>query len=180
MHTFPVETTRLRMRPLSAEDEALFVQLYTDDESMRFIGAPLSAERATRSFRAALRGMRGNPIERLFLTVIEKDTAATVGVYSLQDYDEQRRSVQAGVMILAAARAKGYSKEGLIGLIPRVFAELAVDELWVQIAADHAAGHRSATSVGFVRRHEPAPDGQPGQLSVWSVRRHTWRAPHTT
>lgn len=177
MHVFPVETARLRTRPLSAGDEALYARLYTDEETMRFIGAPLSAERAARTFRAALAGMQRDPIERMFLAVIEKSSATAVGVCSLQNFDPGLRSVQAGVMFVAAARAHGYAKETFVGLIQRAFAELPVDELWVQFAADHVAVQRGVISVGFTRREATGPEQRsagPEQRSIWVVRRDNW------
>ena len=173
MHVFPVETARLRTRPLSAEDEALYAHLFMDEETMRFIGAPQSAERAARTFRASLAGMQRDPIERLFLAVIEKSSATTVGICSLQNFDPGLRSVQAGIMFVAAARAQGYSKEAFVGLIQRVFVELPVDELWVQFAADHVAVQRAVISVGFTRREATGPE----QRSIWSVRRDSWLLP---
>lgn len=175
MHVFPVETARLRMRPLSGEDAALYAQLYSDPETMRFIGTPLSPERAARSFQSALDGMAHAPIERLFLTVIEKTSAAAVGICSLQNCDVQLRSVQAGVMFIADARAKGYAKEAFVGVIQRVFAELPVDELWVQFTADHVAVQRGVISVGFVRRQAAGPE----QRSIWCVRRDDWVLPRS-
>lgn len=185
MHVFPVETARLRMRPIAVGDAELYQQLYTDPETMRFIGAPLSPEHAGKSFRSALAGMRRQPIERLFLTVEEKATRTDVGICSLQNLDAAERSVQAGVMFIAAARARGYSKEGFIGLIQQVFAHLPVDELWVQFAADHVAVQRAVLSVGFARRGSDArPDqasqrnGQHyGQGNAWSVHRESWSPP---
>jgi RimJ/RimL family protein N-acetyltransferase len=176
MHVFPVETARLRMRPLSSGDAALYAHLYTDAETMRFIGTPLSPERAVSSFRKALAGMDRSPIERLFLTVVEKASNTDVGICTLQNLDAQRCSVQAGVMFVAGARARGYSKEGFIGLIQQVFAQLTVDELWVQFATDHVAVQRAVISVGFVRCPVVAPEDGSEQRSVWSVRRDTWRA----
>ena len=173
MHVFPVETARLRTRPLSAGDEALYAHHFMDEETMRFIGEPQSAERAARTFRASLAGMHRDPIERLFLAVIEKSSATTVGICSLQNFDPVLRSVQAGIMFVAAARAQGYSKEAFVGLIQRVFVELPVDELWVQFAADHVAVQRAVISVGFTRREATGPE----QRSVWSVRRDSWLLP---
>jgi len=162
------------MRPIGPQDSALYCHLYTDEETMRFIGAPLTPERAARSFNSALAGMNRDPIERLFLTVVEKASQQDVGVCSLQSFDTQRRSVQAGVMFVARARALGYSKEGFIGLIQQVFAHLPVDELWVQFAADHIVVERAVISVGFDRRRDAAPEGGPQPFSVWSVRRDSW------
>jgi RimJ/RimL family protein N-acetyltransferase len=177
VHVFPVETSRLRTRPLSVEDEALYVHLYTDAETMHFIGAPLSAERAAKSFRVALAGMRRDPIEGLFLALIDKSTAAAVGICSLQNYDEPRRSVETGFMLVAAARSSGHTKECLRALTMRVFAELPVDELRVRIAPSHEAGWRTAISVGFTARQEGPPEDGIPQYGVWSVHRDTWRPP---
>lgn len=177
MHVFPVETARLRTRPVSAMDEPLFTQLYTDAETMRFIGAPLCAERAAASFRTALADMERNPIARLFLTVSEKESLRDVGICSLQNCDPQRRSVEAGVMFIPPARALGYSKEIFIALIQRVFAELPVDELSVQFAAEHLAVQRAVISVGFARCQDVGQEAGRQQRSVWSVRRDTWVAP---
>jgi len=173
MHVFPVDTDRLRMRPLASADESLYCHLYTDAETMRFIGTPLSPERAASSFRSALAGMNRSPIERLFLTVVEKASRQDIGICSLQKFDVPRRSVQAGVMFIAGARARGYAKEGFVGLIQQVFAQLPVDELWVQFAADHVVVERGVTSVGFARCRKAALESQ---RCVWSVRRESWLA----
>jgi RimJ/RimL family protein N-acetyltransferase len=198
MQVFAVETDRLRMRPMSSDDAALYQQLYTDPDTMRFIGEPLSPERAATSFRSALAGMQRQPIERVFLTVVEKTALATVGICSLQDFDVERSSVQAGVMLLASARAQGYAKEGFVGLIQQVFAQLPVAELWVQFAIDHVAVQRAALSVGFARRMDAAeqdgaqrngPDNRAYNAprngfatgaraaTVWSVHRDSWSPP---
>lgn len=182
MHVFPVETERLRMRPIVAADAWLYEHLYTDVETMRFIGAPLSRDRAARSFQSALACMQRLPIERLFLTVVETATQTDVGICSLQNFAAAERSVQAGVMFIEAARAKGYSKEGFTGLIQQVFAHLPVDELWVRFATDHVAVQRAVLSVGFARRRDAAGrDGacqrneqDDGQGNAWSVRRESW------
>ncbi|GFE88054.1 acetyltransferase [Steroidobacter agaridevorans] len=185
MHVFPVETDRLRMRPMAAADAALYEHLYTDAETMRFIGAPLAPERAARSFRIALAGMQREPIERLFLTVIEKSSQTDVGICSLQDFDTVNRSVQGGIMFIQSARAQGYCKEGFGGLVHHVFTHLPVDELWVQFAIDHVAVHRTVLGLGFARRgSEAAADGacqrngqEDGQGNAWSVRRDSWSPP---
>jgi RimJ/RimL family protein N-acetyltransferase len=173
MHVFPIETARLRMRPIVATDAALYEHLYTDAETMRFIGAPLAPERATRSFGIALTGMQRQPIERLFLTVVEKSSQTDVGLCSLQDFDAVSRTVQGGIMFVESARAKCYAKEGFSGLIQQVFTHLPVDELWVEFAIDHVAVQRTVLSLGFARRG----NRQDGQGTAWSVRRGSWSPP---
>lgn len=166
------------MRPIEAGDAALYQHLYTDAETMRFIGAPLSPERAARSFRSALAGMQRQPIERVFLVVCEKATNTAVGLCSLQDFDAEGRSVQAGFMFVAAARSRGYATEGMTELINQVFARLPVDELWVEFALDHVAVQRVMHSVGFAHRGKVArQESEHGQRNAWSVRRQFWSPP---
>lgn len=172
------------MRPMAAADAVLYEHLYTDAQTMRFIGEPLAAAQAARSFRVALAGMQRRPIERLFLTVEEKSSRTDVGICSLQNFDAVSRSVQAGVMFVESARAKGYAKEAFVGLIQQVFEHLPVDELWVQFASDHVAVQRGVLSVGFARRGRVAADGacqrndqDDGQGNAWSVRRDSWSPP---
>lgn len=178
MHVFPVETARLLMRPIEAQDAALYEHLYTDAETMRFVGEPLSPERAARSFRSALAGMQRQPIERLFLTVIEKATNTAVGLCSLQDFDAERRSVVSGFMFVAAARSRRFATEGLLGLTQQVFERLPVDEVWAIFAVDHVAVQRVMLSVGFAHRGDAArQESKNGQWNAWSVRRHSWSPP---
>lgn len=178
MHTFSVETARLLMRPIEARDATLFEHLYTDAETMRFIGAPLSPERAARSFRSALAGMQRQPVERVFFAALEKATNSAVGLCSLQDFDAGQRRVQVGMMFVAAARARGYAKEGLVGLVQQVFARLPVDEMWAEFAIDHVAVQRVMLSVGFAHRGDAArQESGNGQGNAWSVRRHSWSPP---
>ena len=47
---------RFDLRLLSADDEPLYRSIYSDAETMRYVGAPLSDAEAAASFRAALRG----------------------------------------------------------------------------------------------------------------------------
>ena len=177
MHAFTFQTARLQARPLTTSDEDLFVQLYTDEETMRFIGAPLSPERARASFVSAVRGMSRDPIERLFLTMVEQQTGDAVGFCCLQNFDRERRRAEGGIMILPAARTHGYSKEIYIGLIPQVFARLPVDEIWVQFARDHLTTQRAITAIGFIPNEQADSRDGTSEKRIWSVYRDSWRPP---
>ena len=49
-------TARLCLRPLQPEDEALYVGLYTDPDTLRHVLAPQTGDAARRGFAAALSG----------------------------------------------------------------------------------------------------------------------------
>jgi RimJ/RimL family protein N-acetyltransferase len=170
------ETERLAGRPLAPGDEALYCELYTDAETMLFIGAPLSRARALHSFSVTLRANARRPPTRLCLALVEKSTQQPVGICAIHHLDVRQRRVEAGIILRSAARARGYSKEGLGALITEVFAQLPVDEVRVQISADHLVVERLVRSLGFTQYGVAAADDERAARTLWSADRRSWAA----
>jgi RimJ/RimL family protein N-acetyltransferase len=171
--TSAFSTARLTHRLLSADDEALFCHLYTDAETMRFIAPPLSLERAQRAFRSAVRLTHKASTDRLFYALITAD-GQPVGISSLLQIDLPNRRLEAGILILAAHRARGFAREGLQGLLIHAFATFPIDEVWVQIAVDHTVVEKLVMSVGLVRGAEVAADADHFATRIWSAQRTRW------
>jgi len=166
-----VDTERLVIRPLSECDETLFCDLFTDADTMRYIGPQLSPERAVRSFRLAVALTRRRPPQRLFFTVGVRSLQRKVGICSLQQIDPVLRRAEAGVVLESFARAQGFAREILRALASRAFTEFPVDEVWLQYSATHALAERLFVAAGFSRCPDPAVYGEgPGKL-VWSIHR---------
>jgi RimJ/RimL family protein N-acetyltransferase len=162
------------MRPLESIDETLYCGLYTDEQTMRFIGKPLTWKRAASNFRKVIRSSKEGPPEGLFLTIVEKSTQCPAGICAIVQFDASRTSAEAGVMLLPEARSKGLSKECLSGLVDRAFSMFPIDEVWVQYSLGHSAAEHLVISVGFSPRVDPEEsDGSPAKR-VWSVRRPSW------
>lgn len=174
------ETSRLWVRPLSDTDEALYCELFTDAPTMRFVAPPLSPVRATRGFRKYLKSPRRCAAGQLLLAVIEKAGGQPIGICALQQLDECRRRVEAGIMLKPAVHGRGFAKEGLAALVTQAFAVLPVDEVWVQVAVDHAVVERLVISVGFARRGDSATGDEYSAKYVWSVCRESWLRQSTT
>ena len=146
-------TARLRLRALAAKDLALFRALYTDPETMRFIARPLSAPQATASFHATLMASQQAHNFR-FLAIVERDGGTAVGLCSIRRVSRRARRAEVGIMLVRAARRKGYATEALAALIARAFRALPIDVVWVQYHRANAATARLFDSLGF-----PAADG---------------------
>lgn len=162
------ETGRLAARCLDDSDEVLFCDLYTDPETMRFIGEPLTREQAQRSFRRTLDSCRVETPERAFFRVVEKSTRLAAGICAITRINAARNSVEVGVMLKSAFRARGFSRECLEALITRTLAVFPIAEVWIQYRPGHVAMERLAWSLGF------SPEGGPGTgetgIGNWSVR----------
>ena len=171
-------TERLDHRLLESADAAVFCDLYTDPETMRFIGPPLSAQRAARAFRHALRLSHRPHSDRQFFAMFDRQTARCAGIGSLQQIDLVQGRAEAGLLITTPCRAQGYATEALRGLISHAFHTYALDEVWVQIAVVHTVVEKLVISVGLHRGAEVAADADHFATRIWSIRRHAW--PHHT
>ena len=160
------------MRPLSEGDGGLYYDLYGDPETMRFVGPPLSRERAQRSFRKALAVRDRRPLERLLLVIVAKASQQAIGIGAFQNFDARRR-VEAGIMLGSESRGRGFAKEVLSALVSYAFAIFPVDEVWVQHTADNAIAMSVPISLGLSRNTDAAYDDGSGRL-IWSAHRESW------
>ena len=161
-----LQTERLSMRPVVQADASLYCDLYGDPDTMRFVGPPLTRERALRNFRKVL-----DSSDCRLLVIIEKASGQSIGIGAFQDFDTRGRRVEAGMMLVGEARGRGFGREGLRALIDHAFVAFAVDEVWIQHAADNMDARRVPVSLGLSHNTE----ARSGKL-VWSAYRHSWRA----
>ena len=167
------ETARLRMRPLDASDEALYMSLYTDADTMRYICAPLLPERALRSFRKAITQPRPQMGPFLF-AMMEKATDSAVGICSAVQVDLGAARAEVGVMLKSDARGQGYAREGLSGVVQSAFQTHSVATIWVECSALNPVVERMVESVGFALEDEAAAGTGSLLQRTWSVRRSSW------
>jgi RimJ/RimL family protein N-acetyltransferase len=167
-------TPRLLVRPLSLADEEIYCFLYTDEEMMRFVGEPLSRERAQRSFRKAVELSSRRPLRRLFMTVIQRDAGIPAGVCSIQQVDLRRDAAEVGIMLRPDARGRSMAKEALTGLIEVVFRSVGAREVWAEIPAAHTAAAGLLTRLGFASTDERAGPALSPRRSIWSIRADGW------
>ncbi|MDR3389439.1 MAG: GNAT family N-acetyltransferase [Rudaea sp.] len=171
---FDLETERLRLRPLQACDEALYCGLYTDAETMRYIGEPLAPVRVARCFRKVLCLMYKQPIEWLSLTVLDKATQLPVGICGVPAFDATASRLEVGMMLRRQARTRGLAREGLEALVRKLFSVLSVGEIWVEYSPEHSAAGGLVRSMGFSPRAEPVTAGESLGKCIWSACRETW------
>jgi RimJ/RimL family protein N-acetyltransferase len=169
VRAFTFETRRLRINLLSTADENLFCDLYTNPETMRFIGPPLAPDRALRAFRSAV--AVPSPDKQVLLAVAEKAGGTAVGICSIQGLDERRRRVETGIILRQHVGARGYAHEAMRGLIAHVFGILPVEEVWVRISVDHAVARRVAAGIGLVRSGDVSTQSK---TLLWSAYRKSW------
>ncbi len=171
-----IATARLELRRLCSEDAALYRDLYTDPQTMRFIAPPLTARQAARSFATALRVSDAPLNGPLFLSIIERTSQLSLGLCAIQQI--RMRRAETGVIICAAARGRGFATEALRGVIGWGLACLPLEHLWVSCALHNLAAERLVHAAGLIRQAGPAaaqsdPAAQPEV--IWSIDRESWQ-----
>lgn len=171
LKSFTWETERLCLRSLAEGDEALFHELYTDPETMRFIGTPLSVEQATLKFGKTLGAMRRRPFKCLFLTILEKTSQLPLGICGMPQFDSDAIRQEVGLVLVRQARSKGIAREGLAALVNRIFAMSSVEEVWAQFSAENLAAQQLVVAVGFHACNEVLLGQELSSKRHWSMRR---------
>jgi RimJ/RimL family protein N-acetyltransferase len=167
-----IYTNRLDIRSLSESDETLFCKLFTDADTMRYIGPRLSPDRAARGFRMAVAFTGRCPTERLFFSVAMRAQRRKIGICSIQQVDPVLRRAEVGVVLESFARAQGFAREILPALVARALTTLPVDEIWLQYSKQHSLAERLFADAGFSRCPDPAAYGQRYDKHVWCARRN--------
>lgn len=143
------ETERLCLRPLAEGDEALFCGLYTDPETMRFIGRPLTAAEAASHFPEVVRRQGELALDERYLMIVRKDTQMPLGICGTGHYDQATMRLELGMVLLPEGRGKGIATEALAGLVKCAFAMPQVNEVYARFSTENAAAMRVLSSMGF-------------------------------
>jgi [ribosomal protein S5]-alanine N-acetyltransferase len=173
MQTF--ETSRLFMRPLQLEDEAFYCSCYTDPRLMQHIGEPLSHEKASRSFKAAMKNATELPIRRYTWVMQEKISGVSVGLLALIVDQTKTKLLNAelGNIMLTKFQNQGFTIEALSHLVNIAFKTTQLDVLFANYKTNNSAVNRVMKKLGFLCDITSRQDISNGQ---WVLSRQYWEA----
>ena len=175
---YPIETARLSIRLLSAADEALYCDLYTNAEVMRFIGPPLSRDHAARCFRKALALTVQKTFERRVQVLTERATRQAIGISGIHLTDTQRGRAEIGTLLRTASHAQRFAPEYCVPLLTASFARPQVKELWAHVPKGHAATEHLLIKLGFSRGVDVLDSARHPAGCRWSITRAVWSKRH--
>lgn len=172
MSAQPRPAAELSLRLMDASDRDLWVSLYTDPETMRWISEPLSVERANRSFEVALRMNLEAVVRRRFFVATGPGSGAEVG---LAGYSVETAEVASiGVMVHPCSRGRGVGRAVLALALHRAMSDTRVDRISVDCAHENVAAVRMVESLGFRLDHaSPRQDGS--SRGIFSILRTNWQ-----
>jgi ribosomal-protein-alanine N-acetyltransferase len=137
----PIETERLRIRPLRLADAEALHELYSDADAMRFLTADVPATLAESRAWVQAKIDRFERDDGLSLWAIEqRETGAVVGDVGLQWEDYDGRVLDLGCRLVPRFWGRGYGLEASGAALAAGFRELGVDRI---CAATHVGNERA-------------------------------------
>lgn len=166
-----IETARLRLRHVSADDAAFILELQSDPDFLANIG-----DRGVHDLQSARRYIEEGPAAsyRRFgfgLYVMElKHTAAVIGMCGLLRRDSHP-DVELGFALLPRGRRQGYALEAARATLEFGVGTLGLRRIVAITAPDNGASIRILERVGlrFERLVHFAPGGAESRLFVFQV-----------
>ncbi|AAZ24172.1 GNAT family N-acetyltransferase [Colwellia psychrerythraea] len=157
MYSFTTE--RLMIRPLRAEDEVFYCQLYADSKVMENIGKTITKKQARQWFKRALKALSSPKKSVVTLAIVKKSTNNIIGIQALSWQNTtqilkpcSQKLVQAeiGIMLTTKAQGQGFGKEAIKALMAYGFVYHSLDRINAFYAKKNLASERLFNSLHFI------------------------------
>ncbi|MFI6811948.1 GNAT family N-acetyltransferase [Nonomuraea sp. NPDC050328] len=176
-----IETERLLLRRITADDVDHLVELDSDPEVMRHLsgGVPTSREKIVGEVLPRILSYTG---DQGFFAAIEKSTGDFLGWFLLRaKHGEPEDEPELGYRLRKIAWGKGYATEGSVALITKAFTELGARRVYAETLAANIGSRRVMEKAGlqYVRTfHIDQPEIPRSQQEVveYELLRDTWEA----
>jgi RimJ/RimL family protein N-acetyltransferase len=160
-------TRRLRLRPLEASDEALYVSLFTDAGTLEKVGSAQTESAARAGFRATL---RRDPAHWPWWVLEIAGTEDSAGFMGLEFKPGGRAEI--GAIFAPEFHGMGLAKESAAAVVEYAFGFPGTRLVECTHAPSHPAVEGVMRALGFL---EAAP-GPPPHPRRWELQRPAWLA----
>lgn len=175
----PLETPRLRVRPLAEHDLPDLLAVNGDAEVTRFLPYPAWASLADgQAWYGRMTALQaaGSACQ---LVVIDKASNAVVGTCLLFRFDAASSRAELGYVLGRAFWGRGCMAEALGAVIDHVFGHALLRRLEAEVNPANAASTRLLQRLGFTQegllRQRWVSRGQPYDVAVFGLLTHEWR-----
>ena len=171
---FPIETERLSIRPMEADDAADLHEVYGDAETMRFLTAevPRSVDEsrdwiADKMDRQARDGIS-------LWSVVEGGSGRVIGDCGLQYEDDEHTEVGLGFRFNRTFWGRGYAREATAACLSAGFEQLGLDRIVAGTDERNERARRLLTALGM--RHVGEGSWYGRRMAEYEILAPEWRA----
>jgi RimJ/RimL family protein N-acetyltransferase len=160
-----LETERLVLRPFTADDADLLIELDSDPEVMRYLtgGKPTAPETIREQYLPnILAGLEKWEYRFGMLAAYEQEGGAFIGWFILRPKAEgPLDEVELGYRLRRAAWGKGYATEGSQALVRKAFTELGVRMIWADTMFVNRGSRNIMEKLGMTHVDTYFPELEP-------------------
>ncbi len=181
LHSFTTE--RLLIRPIQAQDQALYISLYTDAKIMQHIGAPLSLQAAEKAFNSTLNVMnkvissaankaksKKKP-KTMTWVMVTLDNQQSIGIQALHWQGDDCAEI--GIMLLNQTKGKGLATEAMSTLIKYGFEYYGLNTINIRYFKENFAMTAIAKKMGFINKANAQVIDEKTQYQY--INKHSWQ-----
>lgn len=135
------------LRPFIDEDIDTMLECINDPEVMKFTG---SSESFDKDFVIQWYKTRNIQENRLDLAIVDIKTQVTVGEVVINEYDEEKHSMNFRILIGAKGRDKGFGSETMNLILDYIFTYTDLKQITLGVYAFNKRAHHVYEKVGFI------------------------------
>ena len=143
-----LETTRLRLRPFTAEDAPAFHAAYGDGMAMRYWDHDPSPTVARTALYIS-HWTKASPEGWMTWAVAEADTNSCIGMVNYHARSTRHRRAEIGYILAPAATGEGYARDAVGTLIAFMQTTLGVHRIEAEIDTRNQASRTLVERLGF-------------------------------
>jgi RimJ/RimL family protein N-acetyltransferase len=168
------QSKRLGFRLITAKDQTLYCDLFTDAKTLEHVCPPLSQQKAVESFKKAVSVSAVLPLKQRISVIVEKSTKKPIGIASIKMTDAERCRAEGGILLKPTAFAQRFAIESSLALIDAAFKRHTISELTAQVASAHKAGVKLVNGSGYTLREALPQVAGLAPRNLWSISRDQW------
>lgn len=151
MPPFPtLETARLLMRELTADDAPALLRIHGDAETMRFFGSdPLTHLGQAQKLIEKFNSWRVAPNPGVRWALVAKTTGELIGTCGLFGWNRDWCKCSTGYELAGHAQGQGFMGEALRAAFSWGFSEMALNRVEAQIHPENQPSLKLAARLGF-------------------------------
>jgi [ribosomal protein S5]-alanine N-acetyltransferase len=151
-----MQSARLTLKTICADDSALFIALYTNADVMKYVCAPLSEADAQILFEQRATPWHYDSDNWLGFTIITTADNDKIGTIGLRITDRETHTAEVGFMLRPDAQGHGYIPEALSLLQQYAITTLQLTRLVAVCAAENTGSAKVLQKSGFHYRRQLA------------------------
>lgn len=161
-----IATERLIIRPLTKQDQALYIALYTNTEVMQNICLPLSEQEADKAFRNTIKIMTRAQPKIITWAIVTSANNETIGILGLTwpkkkqpinpikvkiaSTQKDIKQVELGIIISTKSQGMGVAQEAITALVNYSFNYILLDKVNVFYATKNLASKQLFDKLHFI------------------------------